>query len=603
MRIVKLILGAAIVVLLIVVAAAAIFLLTFDENENKQAIIDVVKEETGRELVLDGDIGLSVFPKIAITLGPAQLSNAQGFTATTFAQVEKATASVEVMPLFIGNVQIGMIELQGLLINLESKASGENNWDDLTGSAEYESEKDDEPSDKALAMSIGGIQISEAQVHYVDHKSKSTLRVDLVELETGALGRGDLTHIHSEIRLRQDDTRLQLVLDTQASTDFANMRYQLKDLELNLMMHMVGLPDGQLGLRMTGNGIADLKQESIRLDPFTLALGQDLIQGAFNLESFSQPRVNFSLSSKELNLDPWLTTCDPAGAGAHTKGGDDLIVLPTKMLRSLNILGGIEVTRLNASGLSLENVKAQLIAKSGILELRALDADFYQGHINAKAKLDVSRARPNYFASSMLQDIQIAPLMNDLMATKKPLMRGQALAEFKIKSSGERISQLRQNLNGDMHFKVSDGAVISKGLTRTFEQAGALLEGRKAKPPGEEILLKEASGTASIVAGLLQNNDLIVQTPLLDGHGRGQVNITNGTIDYALKVGMPNSADKVGLPIRLHGSWADIKYSIDMKDALKGKADELFDKEKDKIEKKIQKKTKDLWGDKLKKLF
>ena len=66
---------------------------------------------------------------------------------------------------------------------------------------------------------------------------------------------------------------------------------------------------------------------------------------------------------------------------------------------------------------------------------------------------------------------------------------------------------------------------------------------------------------------------------------------------------MPNSADKVGLPIRLHGSWADIKYSIDMKDALKGKADELFDKEKDKIEKKIQKKTKDLWGDKLKKLF
>ena len=87
MRIVKLILGAAIVVLLIVVAAAAIFLLTFDANENKQAIIDVVKEETGRELVLDGDIGLSVFPKIAITLGPAQLSNAHGFTATTFAQV------------------------------------------------------------------------------------------------------------------------------------------------------------------------------------------------------------------------------------------------------------------------------------------------------------------------------------------------------------------------------------------------------------------------------------------------------------------------------------------------------------------------------------
>ncbi|MDB0064609.1 AsmA family protein, partial [Gammaproteobacteria bacterium] len=272
MKIVKLIFGAALVALLIVVAAATIFLLTFDANENKQSIADLVKEQTGRELVLDGDVGFSIFPQITITLGSAQLSNAEGFTADVFAQVEKVMASVELLPLFIGNIQIDTIKLQGLQVNLETKASGKTNWDDLAISESDASKTKQAGSAEGLAISIGGIQINDAQVHYVNHKTRATLRIDLIELETGALGRGDETHIHSVMQVQQDDTRLEMVLDTQAHTDFANKRYQLEDLELNMTVHMAGLPDGQIGLHMTADGGADLKQESISLDPFVLTL-------------------------------------------------------------------------------------------------------------------------------------------------------------------------------------------------------------------------------------------------------------------------------------------------------------------------------------------
>jgi len=119
----------------------------------------------------------------------------------------------------------------------------------------------------------------------------------------------------------------------------------------------------------------------------------------------------------------------------------------------------------------------------------------------------------------------------------------------------------------------------------------AVLEG---KSPSKEVLLKEASASASIVAGLLTNKDLKLKTSLLDGHGRGQVNIANGTIDYLLMM---------GLPIRVHGSWNDIQYSVDVKDAIKGKVGKQFDKEKKKIKKEIKEKAKDLFGDKLKNLF
>jgi len=609
MKIGKLIFGAALVALLIVVAAATIFLLTFDANENKQSITDLVKEQTGRELVLDGDVGFSLFPKIAITLGAAQLSNAAGFTAETFARVDKATASVELLPLFTGDIQIDTIELQGLQVNLETKASGKTNWDDLAKSEAHESKTDEsetDDSDQGLAMSIGGIQISNAQVHYVDHKTKSTLRIDVIELETGALGRGDDTHIHSVIGVQQDDTRLQLELDTQARTDFASMRYQLQGLELDITAHGADLPNGQIALRINADGSVDLKQGSISLDPFTLTLDKDMVDGTLNIKSFSRPNIHFVLSSKALNLDRWLATDEPAEAVVQTNS-DEVIALPTEMLRSLSLLGEIDVTELNVSSLSLENLKIKLVAKAGVLEIKQLDADFYQGQINAQAKLDVSKPRPSYVASSMLKDIQLAPLMNDVMETEKPMLRGVAMAQFAVNTSGERISQLRKNLGGDARFKVSDGALVSKGLTRALEQAAALLKGRAPKPAGEEVLLEEASGSATIAAGLLQNKDLKLKTPLLDGHGRGQVNIANGTIDYVLKMGLPGSADKVGLPIRVRGPWNDMQYSVDVKDALKSKANELVEKQKEKVEKKIQKKVqekaKGLLGDKLKKLF
>jgi len=572
---------------------ATIFLLTFDANENKQSIADLVKEQTGRELVLDGDVGFSIFPQIAITLGSAQLSNAEGFTADVFAQVEKVMASVELLPLFIGNIQIDTIKLQGLQVNLETKASGKTNWDDLAISESDASKTKQAGSAEGLAISIGGIQINDAQVHYVNHKTRATLRIDLIELETGALGRGDETHIHSVMQVQQDDTRLEMVLDTQAHTDFANKRYQLEDLELNMTVHMAGLPDGQIGLHMTADGGADLKQESISLDPFVLTLDQDTVRGELNIKSFSRPNIRFALSSKALNLDPWLTTDEPIATAAPAKS-DDVIALPTEMLRSLNLMGEIDVAELNVSGLTLGNLKTKLVSKSGVLEIKQLDADFYQGHINAQAKLDVRKSEPRYVASSMLQDIQFAPLINDVMATKKPMLRGVAMAQFAINTRGQRISHLRKNLAGDARFKVSDGALVSKGLTRALEQAAALLEGRAPKPPGEEVLLKEVSASATIVAGLLKNKDLNLQTPLLDGHGRGQVNIANGTIDYLLMM---------GLPIRVHGPWNDIQYSVDVKDAIKGKVGKQFDKEKKKIKKEVKEKAKDLFGDKLKNLF
>ena len=53
----------------LVVIAAVMFVMTFDANDYKDKISAGMKEATGRELVIEGDISLSIFPWFAIEIG------------------------------------------------------------------------------------------------------------------------------------------------------------------------------------------------------------------------------------------------------------------------------------------------------------------------------------------------------------------------------------------------------------------------------------------------------------------------------------------------------------------------------------------------------
>ena len=130
------ILGIAVgaIVLLLVVVAVAVSLL-FDPNDYKDDITAAVQNATGRQLTLDGDLELAVFPTIRIAVGVASLSNAPGFGDEPMARIGSATLSVAVLPLLSQRIQIRQARLEGLELNLARNRSGANNWQDLGGSA------------------------------------------------------------------------------------------------------------------------------------------------------------------------------------------------------------------------------------------------------------------------------------------------------------------------------------------------------------------------------------------------------------------------------------------------------------------------------------
>ena len=78
-----------VIVLLFVVVAVAVTML-FDPNDYKDDITAAVQNATGRQLTLDGDLELAIFPTIRIAVGAATLSNAPGFGDEPMARIGSA---------------------------------------------------------------------------------------------------------------------------------------------------------------------------------------------------------------------------------------------------------------------------------------------------------------------------------------------------------------------------------------------------------------------------------------------------------------------------------------------------------------------------------
>ena len=109
----------------IVVIAAVALILFFDPNDFRDDISAQVKAATGRDLVIEGDLSLSVFPWIAVNIGRTQLGNADGFGDEPFLSFEEAKLSVRLAPLlFQQTVTIGTATLDTFSLNLEIAANG-----------------------------------------------------------------------------------------------------------------------------------------------------------------------------------------------------------------------------------------------------------------------------------------------------------------------------------------------------------------------------------------------------------------------------------------------------------------------------------------------
>ena len=193
-RILKILLGAIAAIVLLLVVAVLIVALTFDPNDYKEQLVAAVEERTGRSLDIDGDIGLSLFPVLAIDVGRVRLGNAPAFDSETeFLSFEQARVSIRVLPALLRReIRMGNVVVDTLAVNLAVNRQGVSNWQDLA-EADADAPAAEETRDGGMtisALEVAGLDVRNASVTYIDRQAGSEYRLTNLELVSGKVASG-----------------------------------------------------------------------------------------------------------------------------------------------------------------------------------------------------------------------------------------------------------------------------------------------------------------------------------------------------------------------------------------------------------------------------
>ena len=154
--------------------------LLVNPNVYKGRIVAAVKESTGRELKLPGDIKLSVIPWVALELGPASLGNPPGFSDEPFLSFTHANVRVRLLPLLFKHLEIARVEVEGLDLRLRRNAAGRGNWQGVEPEPPAKSDLDHTDGSYRLE-SLANIRVVNGRV------TDEGITVEKFNLETGSL--------------------------------------------------------------------------------------------------------------------------------------------------------------------------------------------------------------------------------------------------------------------------------------------------------------------------------------------------------------------------------------------------------------------------------
>ena len=294
-----------------VLASVALFLF-FDPNDFRDDISAGVKNATGRDLVIEGDIELSVFPWIAVEIGSTRLGNAEGFGDTPFLSFENARLSVRLLPLLLRQeVAVGTASLDSLAVNLQVNKSGQTNWDDLAdgGDSTAEAPADGE-SGSAAAIDIASIVVSNASIAYTDAQAGSSSSVSGLALETGQIAVGSPFDIDAAFTFESNPGDLGGMLSMSGTFLLGEGMTQVDINSLNISGALDGVAADTTDFNFDARAIMiDTAAEKITLGEMDLGvLGLSM---AANVEPFSyagNPEPRATLTVHEFSLKDLMAT-------------------------------------------------------------------------------------------------------------------------------------------------------------------------------------------------------------------------------------------------------------------------------------------------------
>jgi AsmA protein len=379
------------------------------------------------------------------------------------------------------------------------------------------------------------------------------------------------------------DARLkQATRDIQAALRLSGVEGSAKALAIpkltaDITMSGEGVPQKSVKIPLSGSLRADLEKQTVSAE-LSSKFDESAIQAKLGLAKFSPPSYLFDVNVDRLNVDRYLpaeqkpvSQPGPAPKPGAEKPPQDT-PLDLSALKDLNANGRLQVGALQVKGLKLANVKAELKAANGRLDVAPHSANLYEGAVSGALS---AQADGRVAVKESLTGIAIGPLLRDF--AQKDVLEGKGNVGLDVTGAGESVNAMKKSLAGTARLQLKDGAIKGINIAEVLRKAKSALSSQEAKAKAAETQktdFSELSASFAIKNGVAHNEDLDVKAPLFRISGKGDIDIGNSKIDYVTKAAVVASTKGQGgkdleqlagltVPVHVSGPLDSMKYDVD----------------------------------------
>lgn len=311
-------------VLLVAIVAA-----TFNPNDYKQKVIDLVQQKKERSLKLEGDIKLAFWPKIGADLGKISLSEHKN--SKEFASVNSVKVSLALLPLLKKELVVDTVYIDGAQANIVKYKDGTTNFDDLMS-------KDEESQD--IKFDVDGVNVTNSAVSYSDEATGAKYKISKLNLKSGHIALAEPVDLAADFTVSSNQPEVAANAQVKGNflVDPASKHFVAKGLDATVKGDLLG--GKNVDVVISGDVDAKPQSHEFLVDSFKL-VGSGLFNDAKLSIDLSAPKLN--VQKNEVTSKKTTVTLMQEKAGETFKTNLELADIKgsPKVLESSGITGDI----------------------------------------------------------------------------------------------------------------------------------------------------------------------------------------------------------------------------------------------------------------------
>jgi len=399
-----------------------------------------------------------------------------------------------------------------------------------------------------------------------------------------------------DLDVKQPEQAFKVKLGSPLSGSIKEQQFDLSSLSVAVNATGEKLPNKSVSSEMKGSVQVDAIKQIVQAN---LAGGflQSQVKAKVGVKGFTDPAIKFDVEMDQLDADLYLPKKSTEAAKTQSKEPEQPLDLSA--LRKLNLDGSLRIGALKAMNVKTTQLRVDVKAVNGLVNINPLSAKLYQGSMNGSLSVN-AQGTPSIAIIQNLNGINVAPLIKD--AANLDMLEGKGNVGVNLTSQGNTVSAMKKALNGSVSVNLADGAIKGINLTKLVQGIQNLSKDTKAQTLGvdksEKTEFSEFKANFKVHNGVAHNDDLAVKSAVLRLSGNGDIDIGNDSLNYNAKAALAKTEQgrTATLPVNVSGSFDALKFKVDygalLVDVAKQRIDEKKEKAKEDAKAKLQEELK-----------